>query len=272
LSEAAFGDRPWEYAKVGDQGLKTHHLQLRTKDELWVKEDLINQTVRRLPHDWEYVAWVDADVQFLNPDWAQETIQQLQHFDVVQMFEHSVDLDPNGMPSCRQFVGFPASRIKGIAAPTRDYYTGKGYFHPGYCWACTRKAWDTFGGLLDINIVGGADHQMAHALFGTVEGTIPEGSTASYRKQVLQWQARALQLKHNVGFVPGTIVHYWHGRKVKRGYWDRWRILSDSKYDPVTDLQRNSYGLWQLSGNKPKLRDALRAYFRARHEDELNAA
>jgi len=29
-----------------------------------------------LPRDWRYVAWIDADVHFLNRDWAQETLHQ----------------------------------------------------------------------------------------------------------------------------------------------------------------------------------------------------
>lgn len=267
VTEAAFGGRPWE-VDVPPEATLT---QLRTADETWVKEDIINVTVNRLPHDWEYVAWIDGDVKFLNPDWVHETVQQLQHYDVVQMFEHAFDLGPNGLPLGPTFTGFPASRIKGLAIPKSDYYyQGKaGYFHPGYAWACTRAAWETMGGLIDFNIVGGADHQMAHGFYGTAAQAIPVGSSAAYRKMVLAWQTRAMRLKQNVGFVPGTIAHYWHGKKARRGYFDRWRILVDNGFNPITDLSRNAYGLWELTWNKPKLRDDMRAYFRSRQEDGL---
>jgi len=36
--------------------------------------------VARLPSDWKYVAWVDADVNFTNPHWVRVTVQQLQHY------------------------------------------------------------------------------------------------------------------------------------------------------------------------------------------------
>jgi hypothetical protein len=36
--------------------------------------------VARLPNDWKYVAWVDADVNFTNPHWVRVTVQQLQHY------------------------------------------------------------------------------------------------------------------------------------------------------------------------------------------------
>jgi hypothetical protein len=87
VAEAAQGDRPWEVTTVED-------LQWRVRDELWLKESMINAAVARLPDDWQYVAWVDADITFLRPDWVQETIQQLQHHAVVQMFEYAQDLDP----------------------------------------------------------------------------------------------------------------------------------------------------------------------------------
>jgi hypothetical protein len=126
------------------------------------------------------------------------------------------------------------------------------------------------GGLLDINVVGGGDHQMAKGFYGTADKAIPFKSTPGYRAAVLSWQEHALGLKQNVGFVPGTLMHYWHGQKVKRGYFDRWQILAKNNFDPVTDLRKDWQGLWQLAGNKPQLRDDLRAYLRQRNEDSLD--
>jgi hypothetical protein len=277
VAEAAFGDRPFEVTGVTHGVEKAQHVQFRIRDEIWVKEAMINATVARLPHDWRYVAWIDGDVTFLNPDWVQETIQQLQHFDVIQMWQHAIDLDPNGLPNGTQFTGFPASMLEGAPpAPTSKAQNGYYHprtmrFHPGYAWASTRHAWQTFGGLLDVNIVGGGDHQMAHGLYGTADQAIPFESTAGNRNAVMAWQTNALALKHNVGFAPGTLVHHWHGKKARRGYFDRWQILARNAFDPVTDLKRDAYGLWQLAGNKPKLRDDLRAYFRQRQEDGLEA-
>jgi hypothetical protein len=238
---------------------------------------MINAMVARLPHNWEYVAWIDGDLVFTNPDWVQETIQQLQHYEVVQMFQKAHDLDPNGM-IMGAFTGFPASLIdwQGEIPVNNTYYyygVGKpgkpGYFHPGYAWACTRNAWDTMGGLLDINIVGGGDHQMAHGFFGNISKAIPFQSTQGYRRTLLSWQRNALLLKKNVGFVPGTVLHYWHGKKSRRGYFDRWQILARNEFNPVTDLKRDAYGLWQLADFKIQLRDDLRTYFRQRQEDGI---
>ncbi len=271
IAEASFGERPHEV--VDDKG-ETSKTTFRITDELWHKESIINSTVSKLPTDWKYVAWIDADVAFTNPFWVQETIQQLQHYPVVQMFHTAVDLDAQNMP-IQTFKGFPASAIENPNAPQEPeyyYYHGRGkigYWHPGYAWACTRAAWNVFGGLLDINIVGGGDHQMAHGFYGRYAKTIPFKSTRAYRNAVVGWQYHASKLAGNVGFVPGSLLHYWHGPKHKRGYFDRWRILADNKYDPIKDVRRDWQGLLQLAGNKPKLRDDLRAYFRKRQEDAI---
>jgi hypothetical protein len=143
--------------------------------------------------------------------------------------------------------------------------------HPGYAWAATRSAWDTMGGLLDFNIVGGGDRQMAFGLYGKMEAATFDGASAAYRSRVLAWAEHAAELKRNIGYVPGSLLHYWHGKKVNRHYYDRWQILARNAFDPLVDLKRDWQCLWQLAGNKPQLRDDMRAYFRSRQEDSIDA-
>lgn len=40
------------------------HLQIRAPSLFWLKENLINIAVKRLPLYVEYVAWLDADIEF----------------------------------------------------------------------------------------------------------------------------------------------------------------------------------------------------------------
>jgi len=269
VAELALGNRPFEVTEA----CNPKHLQLRTTHELWHKERLINLAVNRLPPDWEYVAWIDADVTFLNHDWAHETIQQLQHYQIVQLFTHAMDVGPSGEP-LEQFEGFAHSYVMGRplrkmnGGQKKGYYGGK-YFHPGYGWAYRRSAWNTLGGLLDINIVGGGDHQMAYGLIGRVDETIPVGSSHHYSRAVKTWARNAGLLRRDIGAVPGTVVHHYHGPKTSRGYHNRWRILTDSKFDPLTDLKNDWQGALALAGNKIQLRDDLRAYFRQRNEDAI---
>ena len=90
--EVAFGGRHFEITRPDNP----NHLQLRIHmEELWHKENSLNlliaDVIRRIPQA-KYFAWVDADVQFARADWAQETLHQLQHYHVVQMWSMCQDL------------------------------------------------------------------------------------------------------------------------------------------------------------------------------------
>ena len=280
--ELAFANRPFEVTRAADP----RHVQLRSRHEFWAKENLINLGIARLPADARYVAWVDADLTFVRPDWVQETLQQLQHYPIVQMFAEAHDLDPDGL-ILNGFRSFAYSHAHGVPRKKgAGYYGGVpagqpahpriGYWHhPGFAWAARREAIDALGGLFDVAVVGEADYIMAKSLVGEGLGVLYPGVSPGYRKAVIDWQARAQTLRANLGYVPGTVLHHWHGRKAGRKYWDRCKILTDSAFDPSTDLKRDWQGLYQLVDHgEPRsilLRDAIRAYFRARNEDGVEA-
>ena len=109
---------------------------------------------------------------------------------------------------------------------------------------------------------------MALALVGKVGDTIPGNLTDGYKAPLYQWQGRAMpHIAGHIGALPGTIEHAWHGAKDKRAYVSRWDILARNKFDPRTDLKRNTYGVLELAGNKPALSHDIDAYFRSRDED-----
>jgi hypothetical protein len=261
--EAAYGDRPFEVTRQDNP----RHVQVRTQHELWHKENLINLGVARLPSDWKYVAWIDSDVQFARPDIAVETIHQLQHFGIVQMFSHATDLGPTHQP-LKSFDGFMAQYTRSQQEPESKSYS---HWHPGFAWAARRDAWDDLGGLIDWAVVGSGDRYMACAMIGSVAQCLSRNlrqGCPHYAAWCLEWQDRAERhLKRNVGYVDGLLLHYFHGAKKNRGYQDREQILWRNQFDPVRDIKRDWQGMWQLTDQKYRLRDQLRAYFRSRNED-----
>lgn len=288
--ECAFGDRPFEITQADNP----RHVQLRSREELWLKENLLNIGISRLPSDWKYVAWVDADITFQRPDWAQETIQALQHWDIVQPFSHSINMGPTYHPlfdSHRKgeveqrkivaswlycaFNQIPKDGVK--RRFLRDDGLGQDYtittpshvWHSGFAWAARREAIDQIGGLLDWAILGSADRHMADMMIGFDDWNpkLSEG----YRRMLDITKERFDALKGNYGFVDGLVTHHYHGKLVNRMYTDRWKILFRHQFCPIRDLKRDWQGLWQLSGNKPELRDDIRRYFRARQEDSTDA-
>lgn len=263
--ECAYGDIP--HALQTDPAV--NHVQVHAKTQVWLKENLLNLGIARLPRDWKYVAWIDADVIFRKPGWAAETVYALQHYDFIQPWEHCYDLGPNDehlMTHCsfgRQWIKHPITCQK----------LGKGYTfaHPGYAWAATRGALEKVGGLLEIAALGAADHHMALALIGKAHLSIPGGLHPHYIEAVMEWERRALShINQNIGFIPGTIEHLWHGAKEARKYISRWDILKKHQFDPQADLKRNTSGVWELQGNKPEFKRDLVSYFQSRNED-LNA-
>ena len=295
--EIALRDRHHEVTKFDNP----HHIQLRTISELWHKENALNIAISRLPADWEYVAWIDSDIEFARPDWVVETIHQLQHYKMIQMWSHAQDLgpDPNHPgalwgPIHKQFQSFLYSYAQGVESSVYNPRPGKKYemekgatgsggsggvgkfhdahlWHSGYAWAARRSALADLGGLGDVAILGSGDHHMAAALVGRVERTIHGQMSPQYKAYWAEWQARAEKyIQRNVGYMPGLILHNWHGKKVNRGYIDRWKILVDNKYVPELDTKRDVQGVLQLTDRNIRLRDQIRRYFAQRAEDSID--
>lgn len=266
--ELAFGDRQFEVTEAGNP----HHIQLRTSEEIWHKENMINLAVARLPADWKYVAWVDADVEFTNPHWNHETLHQLQHHPIVQLFQSAIDMGPTGQ-FLQDHAGFAHQHV--TRAPRilngKDGYGYGGHYpfwHPGFGWACTRAAWDGMGGLIDWAILGSSDHHMALCFIGDGVKSLPKGVHPNYADRLRVFQERCNQhIRGNIGFVEGTLLHHWHGKKKDRKYVERWDVLLKNKFDPVRDLKRDWQGLLQLRHGADKLRSECRMYFRNRNED-----
>jgi hypothetical protein len=271
--EVAYGDRPFEVTEPGDP----QSIQMRTWTELWHKENMANIMIANLPADAEYVALVDADVAFMRDDWAVETIQMLQHHYVVQMWQDCLDMGPDGQVMER-FQSFMYRYVNGMSTQkmVNDKYNSFG--HPGFAWAYRREALELLGGnlnsggpLLDTAILGAADHHMALAYVGRAEQTIPGNINQAYYDAVMIWQERALRhLSKDVGYVRGSLYHYFHGKKKDRNYIGRWDILIQNDYVPHLDLRRDINGLYALTERNLKLRDDIRRYFRQRNEDSID--
>ena len=260
--ECAYGDRP--HLIAGSPAV--NHVPVRARSLTWCKENLLNLGIARLPQDWEYVAWIDADIAFRKPGWAAETVHALQQYDVVQPWSDCYDLGPNDdhLQAHRSFCRLHHDGAPIVPAGASGYC----FAHPGYAWAATRRAVTLVGGLIETAVLGAADHHMALALIGRVGESVPEGVSAGYLRPLSQWQQRATRhIAGNIGYLPGTIEHAWHGAKIKRAYVDRWSIVTRNGFDPDADLLRNSWGVLELAGNKPQLRHDIDRYFRTRDED-----
>jgi hypothetical protein len=224
---------------------------------MWQKEQLINVAIARLPDRYEQVAWIDADLLFLNDRWAEQTSDLLQKFSVLQLFENFHYLSPRGT-----FL----ERFPSLMRKRREKLDGHG--QPGGAWAA-RRDFVARHGLYPYNAVGGGDQVFVDGLFGAWENFL---NTKSPPKLVQHWQCwqRGVwqDIRGQVGCTDGDALHLFHGTLTNRQYVERTAMLRESDFDPSTDVRIGANGLLEWTSHKPQLQRALREYFAARREDE----
>ncbi|CAF3006613.1 unnamed protein product [Rotaria socialis] len=261
------------------------HLQIKVPSVIWLKENLINIAVKRLPPSIEYVAWLDADIEFQRFDWPQLTMDQLQCYPIVQLFQLSFFLGPSGKKEIlRHDYSFAYAIRNGL--PTSSRRSSESYFHPGYAWAMRRETFDKIGGLLDFSILGSGDLHFAYALINRIDETIPAEIHSDYRRLANIWGERVARVACNgtcVGYISNSIYHHWHGSRRDRRYDERWSLLERFQFSPLNDLEKNSHTeLLRLAGyddpDQSKSAERLQLletnivnYFRLRDEDNMES-
>ena len=248
IVELAYGDQ--EYV-VTDKNNK-NHLQLKTQVPLWHKENMINLGVKYLlPSDYKAFAWIDGDVEFESPTWALDTLKILNGSkDIVQLFSHAVDMD-NNEKAMSIFSGFGYNYCKEL-----EYNSNRGinYWHPGYAWAITRKAYERIGGLYENEILGSGDYFTAMSIIKEMTN-----------RRELYIKMKSLRL----GYVPGVIRHYFHGSKINRKYSERWKILEKHIYNFNKHITKDEIGvLIPTSEFTEEFKNDIFQYFLERKEDE----
>lgn len=237
------------------------HLKFQEHDHLWIKENLINLAIDKLPDTWKYVAWIDADITFLNKHWVRETINTLKQVDIVQMFQSAINLGQSG-EVIKVDKGFGYMHATNMKYTKTDKY---GFWHPGYAWACTHRAYDRMGSLIDWAILGSADRHMALAWINHVDDSYPGNIHPTYKAMLHDYQERCRTMK--ISYVNGTILHHWHGSLENRKYRERWNILTRLQFSPFDDVGFDNHGVIQLTTSGQRLESELKNYFLERQED-----
>jgi hypothetical protein len=241
------------------------HLQVRTEIPIWHKENMINLGVQNLlPKNWKAMAWIDSDIEFENPSWALDTLKVLNGTkDIVQLFGNCIDMDKDE-EAMNIFTSFGHQYTKELPYSKKLIQ----FWHPGFAWACTRKAYEKMGGLYEGGILGSGDNIMALCLIQQGLKSLNEDSSEDYKNSVLEFQHRVKTLR--LGYVPGVIRHYFHGSKKNRRYNDRWQILLNHNYEPSIHVTHDERGILIPTQTCPKeMLEQILEYFAERNEDEF---
>lgn len=266
-------------------------VRLRGDDRIWQKERLLNIAVSMLPSHVRYVAWVDADILFSNPDWRFNARDLLDSYGgMVQLFDTAYHLPPEiypetvdvtQSPAPTPFLGgisFARSLREGLFDELETRWAKKTtgietiddlHNVRGFAWAAKRDALSACG-LYEGMVVGGADWISSFALLGRVEHCLgARPFTEPHKAHIRQWttNAHAAGLFAHIDDLPQTAWHLWHGAMVNRNYGGRYRILIDNGYDPGRDLFFEHGHPLRWRNPDSVLAKAVGEYFFSRRED-----
>lgn len=220
---------------------------------MWQKERALNIAEKMVPSKYDNLAWVDADVWFDRPDWANATEKALENYAIVQMFEHAYLTDKDGSI----FMNRPSAGFK-------KECTSKWDTHPGLAWAMRRELWERGAGLFQYSITGGADSLMS-VLF--VKGEMWDyvwSLVGSNRGPFLEWAKSYSSI--SLGAVSMSCFHEWHGEFKNRGYCIRTQALSTLDSEKHIKIGHN--GLLEFTSySHPGLIFEMQNYYYRRKED-----
>lgn len=250
-------------------------IQVRGGSRLWQKERLLNMALHSLPEECQAVAWVDADLLFPDPAWSDNVLAALELHPVLQPFSevrHLVPQSENAMGECLGTNGSIASaicaggRFGQIVSDTINREFGRAAC--GHAWAARRRVLAQFG-LYDGCIVGGGDTAFAGAAFGEPQAVVRAHHMGPHQaRRYAEWAKSASGIiGGNVGFVPGTVSHLWHGELFDRRGSERHLGLSSLGFDPYGDLTPHPSGAWSFAEERPDLAEYVERYFVDRKED-----
>ncbi|QDT94350.1 hypothetical protein [Gimesia algae] len=223
---------------------------------MWQKERLLNILVESLPERFTSIAWIDADVLFLEDDWAAQAKAMLQQLSVIQLFQ-SVEMTDSAGIVIETHPGEVFQKLRNLKTST---------YKSGYAWAARRELFP----LYDLNIIGGGDSYMMHTWLESIFG-FKKRITPAHERAFNAWARKQQQLvKRRVGHLPITIRHLWHGTRENRRYVERANYLLDHDFNPDTDVRINSDGLWEWCSNKLEMHGQVAGYFEQRNDDELS--
>jgi hypothetical protein len=252
-------------------------VQLYGGDVMWQKERLLNIGVRSVPQDCQAIAWVDCDVVFDNPGWANDTCRALEQFALIHLYTDIYNLrcdetfDPQ---SCRQQPATSRSIVHMMTSGemTLSDLVG-GYQVPfgatcGQAWASRRQVIAKHG-FYDACVLGSGDRGFLCAAWGNFDAAIEYLRMNPRRAEhYLAWaRPYFATVRGQVGNIPGRLFHLWHGDLDKRAYATRHETLEAFDFSPQSDIAIGPNGCWRWNSDKPEMHARVRDYFASRDED-----
>lgn len=233
-------------------------IAVNERNMMFQKEVLIDKAVRELiPRGFDYIAAIDADVEFTNRNWVSESIAELQNFKIIQPFERCFWTDERGrLEKMRE-----ACTKVGLDSTWRG--------HPGFAWAMRRDFFNLVG-MYPFGVLGSGDTVTASAILGqSIFGpTVAGVGTAQNTNGVIEGFMKKMFAYNGgrCGWIKGDLIHEWHGNYKNRRYSDRAPMAEP--LDVHRDLFMNPQGILEWTASAPaSIVNNVKEYFDLRKED-----
>jgi hypothetical protein len=250
-------------------------IQIEGKHLLWHKERLLNIALQSVPRDCQLVAWLDCDVVFEEPNWAERTAQLLRKFKIVEPFSSTYDIAQGGLlgeSGSKQDEGYSLmyGLTQGTVSPDilRGNMRVEKRISSGLAWAARRDVLDRHG-FYDACVMGSGNRAMACAALGRFDDAIDYlKMNPTWARHYMEWAQPFFDtVQGSVGYTDGSLFHLWHGTLENRRYADRHMHFSKFCFDPAKDIFVDDKGAWRWSGANTELEAYMHGYFRSRRED-----
>lgn len=244
-------------------------ISIKTESLFWKKEQLLNIGIKHLlKKEFEYIAWIDADIVLSDTNWWKRVVYATKFYGVTQIFSHSYKEKVHPLEKERTSSAYQLTHtdtcldLKCILQRKAE----PGYGH------CYHRSFLEKNLLFDLSIIGGGDilNLIGYYYNKTTHDIILNDRfflqmTNSFKNSFVDWCKKNKKLKHGVGYANVNIKTLFHGNKSDRMYVSREHILSKHKYNPNTDLEIENqiYKIKNLG-----IKQDIKHYFHNRNEDK----
>jgi hypothetical protein len=203
------------------------HIKYNIPQAIWVKENLINLAVKNhLPKDWNYMSWMDGDIYFFEKEWVNNSIELLKKYDIIQMFDFSLNQVRSDNKSV---VTFDVGYINAFINSENLFINDFSLKHAGYGWAINKQFYEKIGGLWELNIIGSADTIIARSTTQHLnndeiflEEKLNIIYSQKYGEELCEYYKKFKNC--NFSFLKSKIYHFYHSHLSRRLYVERHEI------------------------------------------------
>ena len=201
------------------------------------------------------MAWIDADLLFLDPAWPARVCEMLEDWPVVQLWNRW---------HCATRDGSVGEQLLCVG-PFAERYSSGAACSPGGAWAARRDVLP----LYDRHVVGSGDAMVVEAWTGRL-GRCLSRMNEPMRRHFAEWAAVAgAKVGGDITCLPGDAMHLYHGSRRNRQYVDRWTPVIEAGFDPAEHVTVDEQGLLAWTDRAPRrLVEWVSGYFASRLEDE----